>query len=61
VLLILVGLPLLAWSLGRHQVWSRRDAQYAAAREPFLEVARRHQLRPAEVSTVEGAVAWGGD
>lgn len=59
VLLVLVGLPVLAWSLGRHSFWSRRDAAEADARAPNLAIARRHQLSPAEVTTVEGAVAWG--
>lgn len=55
--LILVGLPLLAWWLGGRRFWARTPA--ASAGDVYREMVLKHQLRPAEIAKVEGAVAWG--
>jgi hypothetical protein len=57
VLLILVGLPLLAWWVGGRSVWGRlkpgRDP------DPWGDLVRRHRLTPAEQSRVGSAVNRG--
>ncbi len=56
-MLILAGLPLLAWWVGGRQFWSRSRA--ASEPDLYRELVRRHALRPAEAAQVEGAVTWG--
>jgi hypothetical protein len=57
VVLLLVGVPLLAWWVGRRQFWTRQ----AALLEPHVsrELAARHGLRPTEFDLVERAATWG--
>lgn len=57
VLLILVGLPLLAWWLGGRSIWNRGRA--GAEPDLYREIVRRHGLRPAEAPRVESAATWG--
>ncbi|MGY2129594.1 hypothetical protein [Blastococcus sp. SYSU DS0617] len=57
ILLILIGLPLVAWWLGGRSFWSR--ARTGAERDLYREIVRRHGLRPAETPKVESAVTWG--
>jgi hypothetical protein len=57
IVLILAGLPLLAWWLGGRSFWSR--AERRGQPDVFGEMVRRHGLRPGEIPTVEGAVTWG--
>ncbi len=57
ILLILIGLPLVAWWLGGRSFWSR--AQAGTQRDLYREIVRRHGLRPAETPEVESAVTWG--
>lgn len=57
IVLILVGLPLLAWWLGGRSFWSRPRP----GGDPDLHrtIVLRHGLRPAEIPQVEGALTWG--
>ena len=54
---LLVGVSLLAWSLGGQRFWRR----FPSTSEPdaLREMARRHGLSLDEVARVEDAVAWG--
>lgn len=57
VLLILVGLPLLAWWIGGRSVWGRLKPGRGA--DPYGDFVRRHRLTAAEQSRVESAVTRG--
>jgi hypothetical protein len=57
VLLILVGLPLLAWWVGSRPVLDRLGA--SADDDPRPLVVREHGLTLAEADEVERAVTWG--
>ena len=57
IVLILVGLPLLAWWVGGRAFWSRpRPGQDV---DLHRTIVLRHGLRPAELPQVEGALTWG--
>jgi hypothetical protein len=55
--LVLVGIPLLAWWVGGRRSWGR----LAPPDDPYLSLAmsRRHGLQPLEHAVVEGAATWG--
>ena len=57
IVVILVGLPLLAWWVGGRAFWSRPRA----GADPDLHrvIVLRHGLRPAEIPQVESALTWG--
>ncbi|RFU19460.1 hypothetical protein D0Z06_21585 [Geodermatophilus marinus] len=55
--LVLVGVPLVAWRAGGRQAW-RRSRTEADAYVP-LEMKRRHDLQRGEVPVVERAATWG--
>lgn len=55
--LVLVGIPLVAWWAGGRQSW-RRSRTAADAYVP-LEMKRRHELQPSEVPVLERAASWG--
>lgn len=57
VVVILVGLPLLAWWLGGRRFWTRTPA--ARAGDRYREMVLKHHLSPSETAAVERAVAWG--
>jgi hypothetical protein len=57
IVVILAGLPLVAWWLGGRSFWSR--AERRAQPDVLGDMVRRHRLRPGEIPTVEGAVTWG--
>jgi hypothetical protein len=57
IVLILVGLPLLAWWLGGRRFWSR--LRPGAERDPWGDVVRRHRLSPSEAPRVAHAVPRG--
>ena len=57
VVLILVGLPLLAWWVGGREFWSRPRPGVDA--DLHRTIVQRHGLRPAEIPQVEGALVWG--
>ncbi|MCV2489145.1 hypothetical protein OF117_07190 [Geodermatophilus sp. YIM 151500] len=50
ILVILVGLPLLAWWLGGRSFWSRLEP--GAEADLHRTLVRRHRLRPGEVVQV---------
>ena len=54
--LVLVDVPLLTWWVGGRRLWRERPP--ADAYIP-LQMARRHELRPAERSVAERAATWG--
>ncbi|MGY1705502.1 hypothetical protein ACI79C_13105 [Geodermatophilus sp. SYSU D00697] len=55
--LLLVGVPLLAWWVARRRFWSRQSAPL----EPHVsrELIARHGLAPAEYALVDRAATWG--
>jgi hypothetical protein len=57
VVLLLVGLPLLAWWVGGRRFWSR--AHGTETGELYRRMVRAHGLRPGEAAAVERAVTWG--
>lgn len=57
IVLILVGLPLLAWWLGGRDFWSR--PRPGVDEDLHRTIVLRHGLRPAEIPQVEGALTWG--
>ena len=57
IVLILVGLPLLAWWLGGRRFWSR--LRPGAERDPWGDVVRTHRLSPSEAPRVAHAVPRG--
>lgn len=57
VLLILLGLPLLAWWIGGRPVWSRLKP--GRGPDPHGDFVRRHRLTPAEQTQVFAAVTRG--
>jgi hypothetical protein len=57
VLLILVGLPLLAWWIGGRSVWGRLKP--GRGPDPWGDFVRRHRLTPAEQTQVSSAVNRG--
>jgi hypothetical protein len=57
VLLILVGLPLVAWWLGGRRFWSRLQPGRGA--DPWGDFVRRHRLSAAEQFQVQQAVGRG--
>jgi hypothetical protein len=56
-LLILVGLPLLVWQLGRQGTWSRVRTRLDA--DPATQLLRRHGLAGREAAAVTTAVERG--
>ena len=56
-LLILVGLPLLLWELGRQGYWTRLRTRVDA--DPAAELLRRHDLAGREAAAVTTAVERG--
>lgn len=56
-LLLVVGLPLLVWRLGRQGVWARLRTRMDA--DPANELLRRHGLDGREAAAVTGAVERG--
>jgi hypothetical protein len=56
-LLILVGLPLLVWQLGRRGTWSRVRTRLEA--DPATQLLRRHGLAGREAAAVTTAVERG--
>jgi hypothetical protein len=56
-LLIVVGLPLLLWQLGRQGYWTRLRTRVAA--DPAAELLRRHDLAAREAAAVTTAVERG--
>ena len=59
VVLILVGLPLLAWWLGGRRFWSR--LRPGAEPDPWRDAVRRHGLSPAEASRLAREVPRGAE
>ena len=57
IILILVGLPLLAWWLGGRAFWSR--LRPGAERDPWGDVVRRHRLSQSDAPRVAHAVPRG--
>jgi 4-amino-4-deoxy-L-arabinose transferase-like glycosyltransferase len=57
IVLILVGLPLLAWWVGGRAFWSR--PRPGGNEDLHRTIVLRHGLRPAEIPQVEGALTWG--
>ena len=57
VLLILVGLPLLAWWIGGRSVWGQLKP--GRGPDPWGDLARRHGLSPGEQARVGSAVTRG--
>jgi hypothetical protein len=57
VVLLLVGLPLMAWWVGGRRFWARQDARGGA--DPTGEILRRHGLGSREAAEVVGAVTAG--
>ncbi|MGY1844730.1 hypothetical protein [Modestobacter sp. SYSU DS0875] len=57
IVLLLVGLPLLAWWLGSRDFWSRLRPRRDD--DVWGDVVRTHRLRPAEIVEVQRAVTWG--
>ena len=57
IVLILVGLPLLAWWVGGRAFWSR--PRPGGDDDLHRTIVLRHGLRPAEIPQVEGALTWG--
>lgn len=53
-LLLLVGLPLVAWRVGHWRRW--RELQPGMEDDPWLEVLRRHRLSGEEMHRVVGHV-----
>ena len=56
-MLILLGLPLLAWWVGGRAFWSR--PRPGVDGDLHRAIVLRHGLRPAEIPQVEGALTWG--
>ncbi len=56
-LLVLVGLPLLVWALGRQGYWTRLRSRMDA--DPAAELMRRHELGAREAAAVTVAVERG--
>ena len=56
-LLIVVGLPLFLWQLGRQGYWTRLRTRVAA--DPAAELLRRHDLAAREAAAVTTAVERG--
>jgi hypothetical protein len=59
ILLILVGLPLLAWWLGGRKRWATIDARGRDQMKAEHDWMRSHRLDHREVAEVDRAVAWG--
>jgi len=57
VLLLVVGLPLLVWQLGRQGYWTRLRTRAHA--DPAAELLRRHELAGREAAAVTAAVERG--
>jgi 4-amino-4-deoxy-L-arabinose transferase-like glycosyltransferase len=57
IVLILVGLPLLAWWVGGRAFWSRPRPSVDA--DLHRTIVQRHRLRPAEIPQIEGALTRG--
>ena len=57
IVLILLGLPLLAWWVGGRAFWSR--PRPGVDGDLHRAIVLRHGLRPAEIPQVEGALTWG--
>ena len=57
IVLLLVGLPLLAFWLGGRRSWGR--LRPGAEPDLYRELVRRHGLGPTEAAQVEGAATWG--
>ena len=57
VLLLLIGLPLLAWWLGGRRFWTR--LQPGRGTDPWGDFVRRHRLSSAEQFRVQQAVSRG--
>jgi hypothetical protein len=56
VAVLIIGLPLLAWWLGGRRFWARQEA-----RDPAVEIMRRHGLTTAEAARVVAAVPRGSE
>lgn len=59
ILLILVGLPLLAWWVGGRKRWASIDARGRDQMKVEHDWMRSHGLDHREVAEVDRAVAWG--
>jgi hypothetical protein len=57
IAVIAVGLPALAWWVGRRPFWATHRARTDG--DPWLDILREHRLDPAEVGQVAGAVRRG--
>ena len=57
-ILVLVGLPLLVWGLGRQGYWTRLRTRRDS--DPATELLRRHGLAAREAAVVTTAVERGG-
>lgn len=57
ILLILIGLPLLAWWIGGRRFWGR--LRPGAPRDPWGDLMREHRLTGGEMAQVSSAVAGG--
>ena len=57
VVVLLVGLPLLAWWVGGRRIWGRLTP--GAEPDRYREMVRRHALSPSEAAEVEAAATWG--